>query len=117
MARANDNGWDFVKEGHIYQYQEDGMVGMVKIESVKSDDEFYSFDVHVLASDGRLPVDSRFNVTHSKNPGGYWSGMSQFYESPEYVPLPIGKPWPVSIPGHEHEGIQYSPRKERHEPT
>lgn len=106
MARANDNGWDFVKAGCIFQYKEEGCVAMVKVLEDHSTAEYYNFKVMVLASAGDFPEGAEFDVVHSKNPGGYWSGMLQFYESAEYIPLPIGKPWPKALPGHEYEGLK-----------
>jgi len=106
MARANNNGWDFVKEGGIYQYKEEGCVAMVKIIKDTSDAECYKFEIEVLASDGGILAGEEFSVSHSKNPGGYWNEMTQFYSTAVYVPLPLGKPWSVALPGHEHEGLK-----------
>lgn len=106
MARANDDSWDFVKEGGTYQYKEEGCVAMVLVLAVRSDEKAYAFTVKVLASDGGFEPGIQFDVYHVKEPGGYWNEMIQFYESLEYCPLPIGRPWPKALPGHEFEGLQ-----------
>lgn len=107
MARANNSGWDFVKEGNIYQYKEEGCIAMVKIIREYSDNDKYQFDVVVLASDGNFPAGRQFSVMHTKNPGGYWNEMPQFYSDIEYIPLPLGKPWPEALSGYEYEGLSY----------
>lgn len=93
MARSEDGGWDFVKQGETYQYKEDGggigtaVVGMFEILEDNSDDEFYSFLVRVVEGNHALKVWGRepFSVGHRKNIGGIYSGMPQFYETPEYM--------------------------------
>lgn len=92
MARGNE-GWDFIKEGAIYQYKEDGMVCMVRVLEDFSDEACYRFRIKVLASN-RPVVGEEFLITYTKSQTGYYSGMSQFYETPEYIPLPLGTPWP-----------------------
>jgi len=106
MARANNKGWDFIKVGEIYQYKEEGNVCMVEILEDRSTVDFYKFKLKVLASDGGFPVGITFECSHSKEPGGYWNEMLQFYEKPEYIPLPLGKPWPNALPGYEFEGLK-----------
>lgn len=92
MARGNE-GWDFVKQGEVYQYKEDGMVCMVRILEDYSDEASYRFRVKVLASNRNI-AGQEFLVSYTKGLSGYYSGMSQFYELPEYIPLPLGTPWP-----------------------
>ena len=108
MSRGNE-GWDFVKEGKILQYQEERCVAMVEIVKDNSDDGYYNgyynFTVKVLASDIFFKPGELFDVGHSKTEKGYYSGMPQFYESLEYLPLPLGKPWPRSLPGYERVGL------------
>lgn len=107
MARANDGGWDFIKEGNIYQYKEEGCVAMVRVLKDRSDKDTYEFDLEVVASaDQSFSPGLKFNVSHTKNPGGFWNEMLQFYEGVEYIPLPIGKPWPFALLGHEFEGLK-----------
>jgi len=106
MARANNGGWDFIKAGEIYQYKEEGCVAMVNVLEDESTPEFYNFKLKVLASDGGFPAGIEFTCGHSKNPGGYWNEMAQFYKELEYMPLPIGKPWKVALPGYEFVGIK-----------
>lgn len=105
MARANNGGWDFVKQGGIYQYKEDGLVAMVEILEEENTEEFYSFRLRVLAANMNM-VGTEFNVGHAKDPGGFWSGMQQFYETPEYVMLPIGTPWKYALSGYETVGLE-----------
>jgi len=93
MARGIDNGWDFVKEGGIYQYKEDYLICMVEILNDNSDKDGYSFVIRVLSSNIDNIGDT-FTVYHKKNDHGIYSGMSQFYRTPKYVMLPVGTPWP-----------------------
>ena len=92
MSRANDGGWDFVKVGEVYQYKEDWLVGMFEVIEISSDEEFYGFKLRPLLTNTNIGKDS-FDISHSKDPGGMWSGMQQLYETPEYINLPIGTPW------------------------
>jgi hypothetical protein len=86
MARANNNGWDFVKVGKTYQYKEDWFIAVVKILEDLSDDEFYKFKIQVeKASSAPVQENGIFTVTHRKNLDGVYSGMIQFFESPEYM--------------------------------
>lgn len=86
MARANDNGWDFVKVGEVYQYKEEGHIMMVEVMENDSDSEYYHFIVKVLeAPSHKSMIGMCFNVSHSRNPGGYWNNMIQFYETPKYI--------------------------------
>jgi hypothetical protein len=105
MARANEGGWDFVEEGKTYQYKEEGDVMMVKVLKNESTPDEYMFQLEVVASDGSIEPGEKFSVSHNKKATGYYNGMSQFYLLPEYVPSPLGKPWPKALPGHENEGL------------
>ena len=89
MSRAPE-GWDFVKVGGIYQYKEDWFIGIVEVLEDNSTDEYYSFKLNVLQSTHELSI---FDVSYKKEEKGYYSGMSQFYDYPEYVMLPLGTPW------------------------
>lgn len=105
MARANNNGWDFLEVGKTYQYKEDSMIAMVRILEDNSDEEFYDFYVEVVAANMNI-AGNKFNVSHTKKLNGVYSGMSQFYKSPEYVLLPLGTPYPYALEGHEMEGLE-----------
>jgi hypothetical protein len=112
MARANNNGWDFIKVGKEYQYKEDHFVGMVKILEDNSDEEMYRFKIQVMKANCKDIGPEPFDVSHSKNPGGYYSGMLQFYETPEYIVLPIGSEWPCDYTKNNEWneiGHDYSP--------
>lgn len=88
MARANNGGWDFVQVGKEYQYKEDALIAIVKILEDNSTRKEYRFKVQVMKSNFNFKkhfANTTFNVTHIKDPGGYWNGMIQFYEHPEYV--------------------------------
>lgn len=93
MTRPENSSWEFVKQGRVFQYKEDSLIAMVFIEEDNSDDEFYSFRVKPLAANMDIGPEA-FTVSHARKIGGIYSGMAQFYEKPEYIPLPIGKPWP-----------------------
>ena len=95
MTRANNNGWDFIKVGETYQYKEDHFVGMVKILEDNSDKEYYKFKIQVLQANCKDIGPEPFEISFNKDIGGYYNGMLQFYETPEYIPLPIGTEWPV----------------------
>lgn len=83
MARANNGGWDFIKEGNSYQYKEDGWIAMVKVIKDNSDSECYRFDLEVEEATQDYGLRT-FDVMHNKDVDGYYSGMLQFYERPEY---------------------------------
>ena len=84
MARANNNGWDFIKVGNQYQYKEDSFIAMVTIIEDKSDDKYYSFNLRVERSNYPPPQNGQFDIVNIKDDTGYYSGMLQFYENPEY---------------------------------
>ena len=92
MSRPNNGGWDFIKVGKTYQYKEEigpmsVFLSEVTILEDNSDEEYYSFKIRVENSNINPPGEEEigvFNVGHMKNPGGYYSGMPQFYETPEY---------------------------------
>lgn len=109
MARGNE-GWDFVKVGEIYQYKEDGMICMVRVLEDTSDEEWYKFQVKILASN-QDHAGSVFIVAHNKTVSGYYSGMSQFYETPEYLPMPLGTPWPY-FEEEEHRTLGIEAKEE-----
>ena len=96
MTRSENNGWDFIKVGETYQYKDDGIgignatIAMVKILEDTSDDDWYNFKVKVVEGDKALKEwgTKPFNVGHKKNIGGVYSGMPQFYETPEYINHP-----------------------------
>ena len=94
MARANKNGWDFIKVGGIYQYREDSFIGIVKVIKDNSDDDSYGFTLQVLMATHDWISDEPFGITCAKDLGGTYSGALQFYEIPEYCMLPIGTPYP-----------------------
>ena len=85
MARANNHGWDFVKTGNTYQYKEDWFIAMVTIMEDNSDNTTYRFKLRVEESNGEPPQNGEFEIGHSKDPGGYYSGMLQLYDTPEYI--------------------------------
>jgi|LGVE01.1.fsa_nt_gb hypothetical protein len=99
MARANKNGWDFVKVGGIYQYKEDGFIGLVKVLKDTSNDEMYELKLQVLMANNNWISDEPFTISFNKNIGGAYSGQLQLYETPEYCMLPIGTPYPVIYQG------------------
>lgn len=93
MARISDKGsWDFVNKGGIYQYKEDSMIAIVEVVEDNSDDEQYSFKLRIIACNYNFP--ESFNVSGKKGFKGFYSGMSQFFIEPEYMPLPMGTKWP-----------------------
>ncbi len=91
MARPKPGGWDFIKVGEEYQYKEDMLICTVLILEDRSDDESYCFKVKPLEANINIGHDS-FVVGHAKMPGAY-SGQAQFYERPEYFPVPWGASW------------------------
>jgi len=85
MARANNGGWDFVKVGETYQYKEDWFIATVKVLEDNSTDEMYQFKLETIESNDDPPDDDGvFSIGHAKDVGGYFNGMIQLYESPEY---------------------------------
>ena len=93
MARPENNGWDFVKVGEVYQYKEEvgasiggAVIAMVKILEDNSDDNWYCFTVQITEGKSALDIfgSKPFPVAHEKNIGGIYSGMPQFYEEPCY---------------------------------
>lgn len=94
MARASDNkgyGWEFVSKGAVLQYKEDWYIAIVEIIEDNSDKEHYNFRVRVLAANSRMLTE--FGVIAAKGFMGSYSGMCQFFEHPEYIPLPLGSKW------------------------
>jgi hypothetical protein len=84
MARANNNGWDFVKVGKTYQYKEDGFIAMVTILEDNSDEKYYRFKIRVEKSNFMPPQNGEFEISHIKDLGGVYSGMLQLYETEAY---------------------------------
>ncbi len=84
MARANNNGWDFVKEGEIYQYKEDGYIAMIKILKDNSNEEFYDFELEIIKATMDIGQ-PEFNISHNKEISGYYSGMIQLYKHEDYM--------------------------------
>ena len=84
MARANNNGWDFVKVGNLYQYKEDSFIAMVTIVEDNSNNDYYNFKLRVEKSNYEPPQNGEFEISNIKGDSGYYSGMLQFYQEPEY---------------------------------
>lgn len=85
MARANNGGWDFVKVGGTYQYKEDGWIAMVTVIEDKSNEDVYEFVLQTeKATDTPPTEDGQFDIMSTKKDEGYYSGMLQLYEQPEY---------------------------------
>jgi len=91
MSRGANGGWDFIKVGGVYQYKESPFIGMVEILEDNSDDEYYSFKVQAV--EGNMAIPEPFTVSLLKSNNAIWHEMCQFYEVPEYIPLPLGTPW------------------------
>lgn len=85
MARAVNNGWDFVKVGKSYQYKEDWMIAMVTILEDNSDEGNYRFKLRVDKSNVEPPQNGEFEIGHDKTFNGIYSGMIQLYENVEYL--------------------------------
>ncbi len=86
MSRANNGGWDFVKVGGIYQMKEDWAIYEAEVLEDLSTAERYGFKVRMLKSNVDMKDSNpEFTIDHIKEPGGYWSGMVQIYETPEYM--------------------------------
>jgi len=86
MTTANNKGWDFVKVGETYQYKEDWFIATVKILEDNSTDDEYIFKAQTKTSNcAPSTEDGIFEVSHVKNLNGYYSGMINIYESPEYI--------------------------------
>ena len=82
MAVSLKNGWDFVKVGGVYQYKEDWLIAEVEILADYSDEKYYKFHVKALKTNHN--VSKTFHVMGIKDDEGYYSGMINFYETPEY---------------------------------
>ena len=84
MARANNGGWDFVKEGGTYQYKEDWLICIVKVVQDRSDDRWYRFSLEIVPHPGfpdALPDGAKgFACESVKDLDGFYSGMPQFYD-------------------------------------
>lgn len=88
MARANNNGWDFLKVGKSYQYSEDGLIAMVSILEDNSTEEKYKFKIRFDKANLNLnntQEDKICDIENVKNDSGIYSGMVQFYEDEEYI--------------------------------
>ena len=85
MARANNNGWNFVKVGKTYQYKEGHFIAIVTILEDNSNKDEYRFKLKVEKSTFSPPTkDGIFEISHVKDIDGYFNGMLQFYENEEY---------------------------------
>jgi hypothetical protein len=84
MAVSNNNGWDFIKAGNTYQYKEGSFIAEVTILEDSSDNEYYRFNLRVEKSTYKPSENGEFEVIGIKGDNGYYSGMLQFFESPEY---------------------------------
>lgn len=88
MARANNNGWDFVEVGKSYQYKEDWLIAEVTILEDNSTDDEYIFKIRFDKANMELSKNGEdvvIDITNIKNATGYYSGMVQFYDTQEYV--------------------------------
>jgi len=97
MARANNGGWDFVKVGGTYQVKEDHAIYGIRVLEDKSTSNEYIFVVCPTYSNVKIKNEP-FVISSPKNLTGMFSGMLQIYEHEEYMPLPIGTPWPFIFP-------------------
>lgn len=84
MARANNNGWDFIKVGETYQYKEDSWIAMVTIIEDNSTEKAYCFKLRVEKASEEPPQNGEFEIYYVKDINGFYSGMLQFYKNPEY---------------------------------
>lgn len=82
MARGNE-GWEFIKVGNTYQYKEDWFIAMIIILEDNSTDEYWEFKCQVEMANEE-PFKEEFTFSHSKTEKGYYMGMIQVYEFPEY---------------------------------
>jgi len=92
MARGNNNGWDFIKTGELYQYKESHAILVVEVLKDYSTDSEYSFLLKPIAS--TVDLSEEFIVTHNKKSTGAYNGQVQLYETPEYLMMPIGSSYP-----------------------
>ena len=100
MARSSANygyGWDFVKDGGVYQYKEGGYVAIVKVWVDHSTDTQYEFHLMILAENHECGQKEIILIAR-KGITGTYNDAAQLYEEPEYIMLPIGKPYP-----HEYD--------------
>lgn len=106
MARCDKPGaWDFIEIGKLYQYKEDHVILVVEILDDNSTEDFYEFLVKPIA--GTFEMKESFTVSFTKNNTGAYNGMSQFYENPEYVMLPIGTPYPFIFDEEKLKGSKF----------
>ena len=85
MARANNNGWDFVKVGESYQYKEDWFIADVHVLEDNSDDDYYKFKLRIDKSSMGFKSDPEpFDISATKKLTGVYSGQLQLYPFPEY---------------------------------
>lgn len=87
MAKANDNGWDFVEVGKTYLLIESGFYSLATVLDDNSSSEYYSFKMRFEKSTGRLsqPI---IEISHGKNFSGVCSGMVSIFELDEYTIIP-----------------------------
>ena len=84
MARANNNGWDFVEVGKTYQYKEDWFIATVTILEDNSTKNRYRFKLQTEKSNEKPPTKNGiFSIEHDKTLKGVFSGKFQFYENEE----------------------------------
>jgi hypothetical protein len=85
MTTAHKNGWDFVKVDETYQYKEDWFIATVKVLEDNSTPDEYKFKLQTMSSNIDIHDDGIFELTHTKNLDGYYSGMMNLYQHPEYL--------------------------------
>ena len=86
MTTAHRNGWDFVKVGETYQYKEDWFIATVEVLEDNSTEDEYRFKLQTKTASTTPPTeDGIFEISHVKDLTGYYSGMMNLYEQPEYM--------------------------------
>ena len=83
MAKATDNGWDFVQVGKSYLLIESGVYSIATVLDDYSTSEYYYFKMRFEKSTDSLsqPI---LEISHQKNYSGGYSGMVSIFELDDY---------------------------------
>jgi hypothetical protein len=83
MAKATDNGWDFVQVGKTYFLIESGVYSLATVLDNYSTSEYYYFKMRFEKSTVSYsqPI---LEISHQKNYSGGYSGMVSIFELEEF---------------------------------
>ena len=87
MAKADDNGWDFVEVGKTYLLHESRIYSLATVLEDNSSSGYYSFKMRFEKSTGRLsqPI---IEISQIRNSDGAYPGMMSIFKLEDYTISP-----------------------------